>query len=327
MSIFSSWFNGEPRNAAQWIARLQSGAASAADRAAFDAWLDRRPEHRRDFARAGAVWELARGLRTSGAARGHLTLPVPESRRNRQRPRMIMFGLGASVAAAMLALALWPRAEFYSTGPGEIRTVALADGSTIWLNADSRLRVDFSSQLRRVSLERGEAFFKVAHNAARPFTVEVDTRRIIDIGTEFDVRRAPEMIEVSVAEGAVQVETSVRGGGPAAPVTALSAGEEARFRAGDIIPAVANGAVARHKGAWREGKIYLDDTQLGTAFDEINRYSPTKLVLSDEKLRRLPISGIFRTGDTDSVLFALHELYRLDARREPGRIVLYSPGE
>jgi transmembrane sensor len=327
MSTFKSWFRREPRNAAQWVARLHSGAMSAADQAALTAWLDSRPEHRSAFARAGTVWELAQGLRASAVARGHLARAMPERRRIRPQPRMMVFGLGASLAAAMLALAIWPRAELYATGPGEIRTVALADGSTVWLNADSRLRVDFSSQFRRVALERGEAFFKVTHNAARPFMVEADTQRIIDTGTEFDVRRAPEAVEVSVAEGAVRVETAVRDGAPAALVTALSAGEDARFSPGQIVPAVAHGTIAQHKGGWREGKIYLDDTQLGTAFDEINRYSPTKLVLSDEKLRRLPISGIFRTGDTDSVLFALHELYRLDARREPGRIVLYSPGE
>jgi transmembrane sensor len=327
MSTFKSWFRREPRNAAQWVARLHSGAMSAADQAALTAWLDRRPEHRSAFDRAGSVWELAQGLRTSAVARGHLAVPAPERRRVRPRPRMMVFGLGASLAAAMLALAIWPRAELYATGPGEVRTVALEDGSTVWLNADSRLRVDFTSQSRRVALDRGEAFFKVTHNAARPFMVEADTRRIIDIGTEFDVRRAPEGIEVSVAEGAVRVATAVQNGAPEALITALSAGEDARFRSGELVPAVAHGTMAQHKGAWREGKIYLDDTQLGAAFDEINRYSPTKLVLSDEKLLRLPISGIFRTGDTDSVLFALHELYRLDARREPGRIVLYSSGE
>ena len=82
-------------------------------------------------------------------------------------------------------------------------------------------------------LERGEAFFKVAHDASRPFVVEAEPRRIVVTGTEFDVRRAPDALEVSVAEGHVKVETpAVLHGTPNAPVTALVAGDDAHFAAG-----------------------------------------------------------------------------------------------
>ena len=77
------------------------------------------------------------------------------------------------------------------------------------------------------------------------------------------------------------------------------------------------------KTAWRDGKIHLDNARLGAALEEINRYTKTKLVLADPRASGLSISGVFRTGDIDSVLFALHELYRLQVRRESGRIVLH----
>jgi transmembrane sensor len=323
MSAVISWFRREPRNAAQWVTRIHSGTMAAGDQAALSAWLARRPEHREAFARAEAVWGLAQTLSSSHVARHYLAADV--AARRRSRPRQIAFGLGMGLAAAMAVLVLWPDGGLQATGPGEIRTVTLEDGSTVWLNADSRLRVDFSVPFRRVVLERGEAFFKVAHDTSRPFIVEAEPRRIIVTGTEFDVRRASDAVEVSVAEGHVKVETALLRGEAPDPTTSLSAGEDARFVAGQAMPAVAHGAVAQHKGAWREGKIYLDDTQLGAAFDEINRYSPTKLVPADDKLRRLTISGVFHMGDTDSVLFALHELYRLEARHEPGRIVLSLP--
>jgi transmembrane sensor len=321
MSALMLWFRREPRNAAQWIARIHSGAMSAGDQAALSAWLARRPEHREAFARAEAVWGLAQNLSSSQVARRYLAANAAP----RRRPRQIALGLGMGLAAAMAFLVLWPDRGLQATGPGEIRTVMLEDGSTVWLNTDSRLRVDFSTPFRRVVLERGEAFFKVAHDTSRPFIVEAEPRRIIVTGTEFDVRRVPDAVEVSVAEGHVKVETALLRGDAPNPVTSLSAGEDARFVAGQAIPAVAHGTIAQHKGAWRDGQIYLDDTQLGAAFDEINRYSPTKLVPADEKLRHLTISGVFHTGDTDSVLFALHELYRLEARHEPGRIVLSMP--
>jgi transmembrane sensor len=322
MSVLMSWLRREPRTAAQWVARIHSGTMGRNGQAALSAWLARRPEHRTQFANAEMVWNLAQNLPASVVARSYLAASSPPRRRPRRRNLVI--GLGVGLATAMVALVLRPDHSVQATGPGEIRTVMLEDGSTVWLNTDSRLRVDFSAPFRRVVLERGEAFFKVAHDTARPFIVEAEPRRIIVTGTEFDVRRAAEAVEVSVAEGHVKVETALHQG---EPVTSLSAGEDARFIPGQAIPAVAQGAIAQHKGAWREGKIYLDDTQLGAAFDEINRYSPTKLVPADDRLRHLTISGVFRTGDTDSVLFALHELYRLEARHEPGRVVLALPAE
>jgi transmembrane sensor len=324
MNLSLPWLRRRPRNGAEWVVRLQSGAAGSADRSALAAWLETGPEHRRDFERACATWDLAHGLAASAVAQSYLTGAPVQRRAIRPRSKAMAFGLGGALAAAMLALTIWPDSAVHTTGAGEIATVALEDGSTVWLNADSRLRVDFSAPFRRVVLERGEAFFKVAHDTSRPFVVEAAPQRIVVTGTEFDVRRAREAVEVSVAEGHVKVEATTDAG-QTQPITALSAGDDARFAAGEIVPAVARGGVAQHKGAWREGKIYLDDTQLASAVDEINRYSQTKLVLADDVLRHLTISGVFRTGDTDSVLFSLHELYRLEARREPGRIVLYRP--
>jgi transmembrane sensor len=323
----ASWFRRQPSTAAEWIARMHSGTMSAADRAAMSKWLASRPEHRREYERTAAAWELAQDLGSSAVAKHYLAARPTEWRAARSRPRVMGFGFAAAgLAAAMLALVVLPGRGVHATGPGQIETIALDDGSVVWLNADSRVRVEFTAPFRRVVLERGEAFFKVAHDTSRPFVVEAEPRRIVVTGTEFDVRRAPDAVEVSVAEGHVKVETPSVGTGQPQPVTALIAGEDAHFPTGAIVPAVLHGTVAQHKGAWREGKIYLDDTQLGAALDEINRYSPTKLVLADESLRRQPISGDFRTGDTEAVLFSLHALFKLEARREPGRIVLYPPG-
>jgi transmembrane sensor len=321
-----SWFRNAPRDAAQWVVRVHAGPLNAADQAALEAWLERRPEHRRAYERAGLVWDLAHGLSSSAVA--HRYLVAESSERRRPRPRTLAFGLGAGLAAALLALAILPERGVHTTGIGEIQTVTLEDGSVVWLNADSRLRVDFSGPFRRVVLDRGEAFFKVAHDTGRPFVVEAAPRRIVVTGTEFDVRRAPDSVEVSGAEGHVKVEAAVL---PGQPVVALSAGEDARFAAGEAVPAVAHGVIAQHKGAWREGKIYLDDLTLGAALDEVNRYSQTKLVLGDESLRQQTINGSFKVGDIDSVLFALRGMQPLDqkleVRREPGRIVLYTTRE
>ena len=330
MITVTSWFQRGPRTAAEWVARLHSGMMTPADHAALATWLDRKPQHRRDYEQTSAAWVLAQRLQSSAVARQFLAdgrVKLAQRRSARRRPKTIVFGLATGLAAALVALAVLPERGVHTTVAGQIETVSLEDGSTVWLNGDSRLKVDFSAPVRRVVLERGEAFFKVAHDASRPFVVEAEPRRVVVTGTEFDVRRAPQSLEVSVTEGHVKVETAALHGEAAAPTTALSAGDDASFTAGQTIPAVARGISAEHKGAWHEGKLYLDDLQLSSAVDEINRYSRTKLVLADEPLQHLTISGVFKTGDTDSVLFALRELYHIEARHESGRIVLYRTGE
>jgi transmembrane sensor len=326
MIAFASWFASRPRNAAEWVARLHSGAMTAADHVALAVWLDARPEHRGTYERLSATWALAHDLRSSGVARRYLTR-APIMRRNLRARQPLMIGLGIGLAAALIALAILPAYDIHTTGPGEIQTVSLDDGSTVWLNGDSRLRVDFSAPIRRVVLERGEAFFKVAHDTDRPFVVDAESRRIVVTGTEFDVRRASDAVEVSVTDGHVKVESAIDHSDRVEAVTALSAGDDARFSADQTVPAVARGSMAQHRGAWREGKIYFDDTQLAVALDEVNRYSRTKLVLADESQQNRTMNGVFRIGDIDSVLFSLRELYHLEARRESGRIVLYKAAD
>ena len=122
-------------------------------------------------------------------------------------------------------------------------------------------------------------------------------------------------------------DNGVLHGTPDASVTALSAGDDAHFVAGQTEPAVARGIVAQHKGAWHEGKFYVDDLTLGAAVDEMNRYNHVKLVLGSESLKHETLSAAFRTGDVDEEVKALVDIFGVTARKEPGKIVLYRQGE
>lgn len=322
-------FDKHPRTAAEWIARLNASDVSDGDRTALAAWLDETPENRRQFEHVSAVWNLAPALALGSGIRSRLVMEPPASaiRRN-----MFLQPMGLGIAAVLClalfgAFALSLNQGVYSTKVGEHSSVALEDGSTVWLNTDSRIRVKLDDKMRVVSLEKGEAFFKVAHNAARPFVVEANGRRVVVTGTQFDVRRDSSALEVAVLEGHVRVDQ----GSDAAPTAAIGqadevnllAGDEARFSSSGTGARVQRNAQVARKAAWRDGKIYLERAVLGAALDEINRYTDIKLVLEDEKARNLSISGVFRTGDIDSVLFSVRELYQLQARRQGDVIVLY----
>src|SRR5262249_17779964 len=98
----------------------------------------------------------------------------------------ISTAVAAAVAVvAFLHFARAPEFQTYTTKVGEHRDVALADGSSIHMNTDTVLSVALSRGTRDVRLGKGEAEFEVAPDAARPFIVDLGTRRVVVVGTAF----------------------------------------------------------------------------------------------------------------------------------------------
>jgi transmembrane sensor len=117
----------------------------------------------------------------------------------------------------------------FQTAIGEQAAVGLPDGSSFDLNTNSRVWVDYSKRARVVYLERGEAFFKVAHDPLRPFWVHAGDRRVRAVGTAFNVYLRPRGAEVTVREGTVNVVNSTMESPPTEqkPAAAVTAGEQA----------------------------------------------------------------------------------------------------
>ena len=109
-----------------------------------------------------------------------------------------------------------------TTSVGERKTVTLPDGSEVTLNTDSELIVRYTSDHRRVILERGEVLFDITGESSRPFTVELDTRSSTVLGTRFNIRKLPGYeLSVAVFEGtevADGVDVGVTVGVPATGV-------------------------------------------------------------------------------------------------------------
>ncbi len=75
--------------------------------------------------------------------------------------------------------------------------------------------------------------------------------------------------------------------------------------------------------AWQRGMLIFEGEPLGEALAEVDRYTTTKFILADEKLRDVRVGGYFRAGDVDGLLVALRENFLIDSRRDAqGRVVL-----
>jgi len=265
-----------------------------------------------DDPRLREVWDLLDGLEGSPVvveARSHAR-QLAGRRQPRVRWLRPGLGLGAAAAAAAIALVYLQPANDLRTEIGEVRTITLPDGSAVTLDTATRLEVHFTETAREVRLSQGQAYFVVAHDASKPFRVFTKTGEIDAIGTQFDVRVEPDGTTVTLLEGRVEVHGRAGEDQPETFHTNLAPGEQV------ALPVASAGPIepqhpARLDGvtAWRKSKLDLDNTTLAEAVAEMNRYSRTKIRITDPALANRRISGSFRTGDVTGFLNAVETYF------------------
>ena len=298
--------------AAAWLARLQGPHRSRDTDAALKEWLKADPAHEAAFERATEIWELLPGLEPRPA-------PAVEPERRGRRGVLVMAIAAVLLLVAGGGYALLSRPPVYETAVGEQQVAMLDDGSRVSLNTNSRVAILYSAGERRVRLERGEAMFEVAHNAARPFIVEAGDEQVRALGTTFVVRRDGEArMAVTLIEG--RVEVSGHGRATPARIAVLTPGQRVTVTptAGAALDRPSVEAVT----AWRRGELVFEDVTLLEAAQELNRYNGEHLVVADPSLASLRLSGVFSTGDMEEAARAIATLHHLRARREGGEIRL-----
>ncbi|MEM7584701.1 MAG: FecR domain-containing protein, partial [Acidobacteriota bacterium] len=200
----------EPTTAAEWMARLRSDRVTPEDHAAYQEWLATSPEHRESAANLAQVWQAVGVLENDPMVQAVLAAPDRSSRSRWQTSPALRLaaGLLLSLSLGFFALLAWrtlDARDSYETVSGEQRIVDLADGSRLHLNVMTRLEVALGSEVRDVRLVRGQAFFEVAPDAARPFIVTAGDKEITVVGTKFDVLLQGGDTRVTVIEGQVAV--------------------------------------------------------------------------------------------------------------------------
>lgn len=305
------------REAAAWLSRLNGISVSTELLDDFYRWR-RDPVNSAAFGRIEYLWDraaaldgdpdIARAVQSALEPASPDAGPAPWSATRRA---VLAGGVGLAGAAG---IGWWLRDPRYATAIGEQRTILLDDGSKVTINTDSAIRVAMSAQARHVRLDHGEAWFEVAHDPDRPFSVAADGATVTALGTSFSVRREGEAQRIVLAEGRV----AVRGGGAA---RTLSAGQCVEVLRGRVGPSQAADIDA--ETAWRSGRLSFKDTPLGVAISEVNRYARQPVRLEAPALRAVAVNGTFETGDVETFTAAVTTLFPLKARtNDHGEIVL-----
>lgn len=308
--------------AAQWAARIDAGAIDEIARAGLEKWLAIDPLNKGALLRAQAMLCLIDEAPDKAiATRPREDAALPPAPEHRPQRRWRLAGGAAAVAAAgVLALAI-PQADHarYATETGEVREVAMADGSRAIINTASRLDTEMTQRQRRVSIEQGEAWFQIAKDSDRPFIVSAGPIRIKATGTAFAVRRLPGSATVTVTEGTVEIWNS------AAPDARFPAraGQSTTFAFAPLPNAEPRIVPARESAlAWRDEDIVLEGMTLGEAVEQFNRYNLRQIRIGSPGIAATPMLGYFKINQPEQFAVAASEVIGGDIVHDGNNIVI-----
>ncbi|HRG56163.1 MAG TPA: FecR domain-containing protein, partial [Lacunisphaera sp.] len=202
----------------------------------------------------------------------------------------------------------------------------LPDGSVIELNRGAVVTEHFTAGERRVRLERGEAHFQVAKDAARPFFVEAGGVAVRAIGTAFNVRLDQASVEVLVTEGKVSVAaSSAPGAEPVIPLMGMNERTVVSFAPAAPAPQVTLVPPAEIEArlAWQPRLLDFTSVPLPEIVAEFNRRNPVRLVLADDALRQLRLSATFRSDNVEGFVRLMESDFGMNVSwRDDDEIVL-----
>ncbi|MEO6003922.1 MAG: FecR domain-containing protein [Opitutus sp.] len=319
--------------AADWVLRSDRGL-SAAEQDEFSQWLATDPRHGAALARQRQSWDRLATLaqwRPEHGLRPNPDLLAPPRRNVLKFAAPIVLAIAALIAVVFVLqkpAPLSPSAltSVPSVAPESIRQQTLADGTLVILNEGAVLRVDFTPQERRVTLEAGEAHFAVTKNPARPFVVRAQGMDVFAVGTAFNVRLDRTSVEVLVTEGRVRVSESAIGdqtsAHPATPalVPLLEAGQRAVVSLADKghaprIAVLTEGEIDRVL-SWQHRLLDFTDTPLSDVVNEFNRRNRTQLVIVDPELATIRISASFRSDNIEAFVRLIEVGFSLRIERD-----------
>jgi len=297
--------------ALEWLVAQTSGTWTEADRLAFNAWLAESNEHQQQFQKAALLWIKMDMLKEHDFPQREAALRYrPQSTEKVlpfKRKRLSSLGVLFGHAIAACVLLIITSAQLYltlgsqqiETGKGEQKTIALADGSQIKLNTDTKLLLKpelFGHQ--RVRLYQGEALFTINHQTNRQFEVICEHVQIHDIGTLFNVYTDSDRYEIAVLDGEVALSTDED------QTIKLESGQMATFTTnGQLVTNALNNPESTI--AWQDGRLIFADQPFPQVLAELSRYHEVTFIIDDPKLQNLKISGTFKSANLPLLLKTL----------------------
>ena len=325
--------------AAYWIAKLDGGLPKPEVFKDFMRWKTADPKHAEAYKELSLVWSTANKMQAE--AEQAYAAPLQTSRdrtavgSNPQSDHMgfalrLSFAASLIIGICLLVVSSWqssPLMEEQSlqlhTLVGEQQRMELSDGSELVLNTDSRARVEFSPDERRVYLTHGEAHFEIAHNPDRPFKVYTALGNVRAVGTAFSVDLSQHDFSVTVTHGRIAVSSAEHAGRQKnQPLALADAGQQVVLVNQEPQVRSLSKAEMEKQTAWQQGLLLFDGESLTQVVEQLSRYTDRNIIIADPNIAELKIGGQFRTNEIDGVLDALSSGFGITVQYSDQRILL-----
>jgi len=291
--------------AMEWQVTLWSGEVTAEEHSAFERWLHARQEHQ-------IAWQQVQQVnRQLGEVPDQLASRVlrQAAAANLKRRRLLL-NVGVMTSLGVLGFGVSRTSQWhiatadYRTARGQFQNLTLPDGTRLMLNTASAVDVQFSNEVRRLVLHRGEIQIVTGTDSTsltgtpRPFIVETIVGTVRPIGTQFIVQQLDQRVQVQVTEGAVELRPKQGQG------TRLDAGQQAFFSQQGTFPAQAADPI---NTAWTRGLLIAEQQTLGNFIATLSRYH-SGVLRCDPAVAELMVSGVYPLNDPAAILPALAQV-------------------
>lgn len=282
------------KEAAAWLSRMQEKPLTEAEHTKFKQWLSQSHEHAQAWQRAELLSSKLNSLPVNFAMKV-LDRPQHPERRAFIRSATALGVVAMTSVVAYKALPWQSWGADQQTAMGENKTIQLADGGKLVLNANSAVDVFYSKHERLIRLYQGEIYIETAHDALnRPLLVETDHGRLHALGTQFVVRKQDENTYIGVVQGAVDVLPKDH----ATEHLIVQAGQETFFNAASVFTQT---PLNDNASTWLDGIIYADNMRLPEFISILSRYR-TGVLKCDASVADVRVSGAFQLSNPEEVL-------------------------
>jgi transmembrane sensor len=328
------------QEAAEWFARMKDPHVPLQDRRNFVRWLKQSQVHVAEYLTVAGI--------DGGLRRAQLPLMLSDvfpsnvvslfaGADEPSGGSMDVAPVRRKIAAAIAVCALaglllfgvstvWTERSI-ATELGEWKTATLADGSELQLGPHTLLKFDLDDEQRTVALVRGEAYFKVAKDATRPFVVEAKAFAVRAVGTEFAISHRENELVVTVSEGLVRVarraksaKASAVDDGPSE--LSVPIGAEHQLRIVDAWPVTPSRIDLGPALAWRDRQLtFKAGDTLADAVEEFNLRNLLQLQI-DPRAAVLTVRGSFPADNPVAFAQSIDKTSPVAVRRLAANILL-----
>lgn len=286
------------------MAKFLAGECSALEEAELFSWIEADATHKRRFEAFKTIWDESPDEEDSHQfnadnAWDRVRLQTIEKRQTKifslwQKAAVWLFIIAASVVAYFQFKSGTKTIVTDFVAVKTVDSLYLSDTTWVALRKGSTLSYpqQFSKRERRVTL-KGEAFFKVKHNPAKPFRITAGNTEIEVLGTSFNVQETDSLVVVYVSTGSVRVTANNQS-------VTLKPGEKALVKK-NRAPFI---QITEDENdiSYLTGTVSFNNQKLSTVIRQLNRQYNVSIAVSQPGINDCSITTTFKNETIEQVL-------------------------